>query len=137
MGAFWADAESIFETARQAERTGLPDADLAILIGPQGGIHMLPAAGWSLAGLLAEHGARTAYRVTREDGAVRLEGRSGPHTCLLRSASSREIARELLSGPYAYPATHSGPAVPCPACTPERLRIPAVGQTGETWTTYA
>jgi hypothetical protein len=95
--AFWEDAEGIFETARGAAQSGSPDCDLAILIGPQGEIHMLEAAGWALAGLLAEHGAKTAYRVTRERGQVWLEGRSGGDTCLLRSESPAAAARHLLA----------------------------------------
>ncbi|HUO30816.1 MAG TPA: hypothetical protein VMU80_16445 [Bryobacteraceae bacterium] len=135
VGAFWADAESLFETARQAEQAGLPDCDLAILIGPQGGIHMLPAAGWSLTGLLAEHGAQTAYRVTREHGGLRLEGRSGPDTCLLRRASDNDIARELLGGSQAYQA--AGSPGPCRAWIPAGAAITAGNQTGEPWTKFA
>jgi hypothetical protein len=75
---------------------------LAILIGPQGEIHMLQAAGWALAGLVAEHGAKTAYRVTRERGQVWLEGRSGGDTCLLRSESPAVAARHLLAS-HTYP----------------------------------
>ena len=99
MRAFWEDAEGIFETAQGASRAGSPDCDLAILIGPQGEIHMLEAAGWALAGLVAEHGAKTAYRVTRERGQVWLEGRSGGDTCLLRSESPAAAARHLLAFP--------------------------------------
>ena len=96
MGAFWHDAQSIFETARQASRSGSEDCDLAILIGPQGGIQMLDASGWALPCLAAHHGARTAYRVTRAGGSVSLEGRCGSETCLLRSDSPREMGRRLL-----------------------------------------
>lgn len=96
MGAFWADAENIFETARQAYQSGSPDCDWAILIGPQGDIRMLEAAGWALPSLLAQHGAETAYRVTREGGRVCLEGRHRFETCLLRSESPDATARHLL-----------------------------------------
>ena len=103
MRAFWTDAEGIFETARDASLSGSPDCDLAILIGAQGEIHMLEAAGWALEGLVAEHGAKTVYRVTRERGHVWLEGRSGGDTCLLRSESPAVAARHLL-------AYHASPA---------------------------
>jgi hypothetical protein len=96
VGAFWADAENLFETARQASQSGSPDCDWAILIGPQGDIRMLEAAGWALPSLLAQHGAETAYRVTREGGRVCLEGRRGSQTCLLRSESPAAAARHLL-----------------------------------------
>ena len=96
MRAFWADAEGIFETARGASLSGSPDCDLAILIGPQGEIHMLQAAGWALAGLVAEHGAKTAYRVSEHAGSIRVEGREGTHTCVMESAKPAQIARFLL-----------------------------------------
>jgi hypothetical protein len=96
VGAFWTDAEAIFETARQASQSGSPDCDWAIVIGPQGDIRMLEATGWALSCLLAQHGAETAYRVTREGGRVCLEGRHGSQTCQLRSESPAVAARHLL-----------------------------------------
>lgn len=96
MGAFWADAASIFETASQASQSGSSDCDWAILIGAQGEIRMMDGAGWSLPGLLAHHGGATAYRVTREQGRVSLEGRQGSQTCLLRSESPSAAASHLL-----------------------------------------
>jgi hypothetical protein len=98
VGAFWADAENLFETARQASQSGSPDCDWAILIGPQGDIRVLDAAGWALPSLVAQHGAETAYRVTREGGRVCLEGRRGSQTCLLRSEPPAAAARHLLGG---------------------------------------
>jgi hypothetical protein len=122
--AFWTDAEGIFETARDASLAGSPDCDLAILIGPQGEIHMLEAAGWALAGLLAEYGGKTAYRVTRERGQVWLEGRSGGDTCLLRSESPAVAARHLL-------AFHASP-VPAPAFQLPRPELLTEGSGGNT-----
>jgi hypothetical protein len=97
MGPFWADAESLFETARQASQSGSPDCDWAILIGPHGDIRMLDASGWALPGLLAQYGSETAYRVTRAGDRVSLEGRRGSQTCLLRSESPAAAARHLLA----------------------------------------
>lgn len=113
MRAFWADAQSIYETARQAAQAGSPDCDLAILIGAQGDVHMLDATGWAVPTLMAEYSARAVYRVTREGGNVRLEGRSGSRTCLLASESHAETARQLLAGPMiSMPAyCHAGPAL--------------------------
>jgi hypothetical protein len=95
---------------------------LAILIGAQGEIHMLEAAGWALAGLLAEHGAKTAYRVTRERGQVWLEGRSGGDSCLLRSESPVAAGRHLL-------AFHT-PAALAPAFQPPRQQLLTEGSNG-------
>ncbi len=111
MGAFWTDAASLLETAGRASQSGSPDCDWAILIGPDGGIHVLEAAGWTLSGLLAQHGARTVYRVTRQCGSVRLEGRSGADACLLRSESPAAAARCLL---YAAPCAPPQPAAGWP-----------------------
>ncbi len=134
MEAFWADAENLFETARQAAQSGSPDCDLAILIGPQGEIRMLEAAGWALPALVACHGARTVYRVTRERGCVRLEGRCGPQTCLLRSESSAETARQLLAGglpPESAPDWSPSSRALLPESCPVRL------PREETWTAWA
>lgn len=137
MGAFWTDAESIFETAQQSSLAGSPDCDLAILIGPEGGIHMLEASGWALSTLLAHHGAQTAYRVTREYGGVRVEGRSGGQTCVLRSEAPADTARRLLSGPFAYDPAGVA-ALPRRAWLSAGPRFPAVESSQvETWTTSA
>ena len=117
MGAFWADAQNLFETARQADQSGSADCDWAILIGPQGDIRMLDAAGWALPSLLAHHGAETAYRVTREGGRVSLEGRRRSQTCLLQSESPAAIARHLLG-------CHLAPAGAA-AWNPTRPMLPA------------
>jgi len=129
--AFWRDAENIFETASQAAQSGSPDCDWAILIGPQGGIQMLEATGWALPSLLAYQGAETAYRVTREGGHVRLEGRHGAETCLLRSESPAATARQLLA-PLSLPPAIWNP--PSPALLAEQA--PA-WPTKELWKMFA
>jgi len=125
MGAFWADARSLFETARQASETGAADCDLAIIVSPQGGIRMLPAEGWALPSLLAHHGGETVYRVTREHGSVRLEGRSGSQTCLLGSESPAATARRLLSAPLPFLAAAAGSAPPLALPIPSRMPVEA------------
>lgn len=99
MGAFLADAENIFETACQASREESPDCDWAILIGPDGQIRMMQTDGWSLPSLATEHGARTAYRISRRGGQVELEGRRGNQICVLRSESPAATANALLGRP--------------------------------------
>jgi hypothetical protein len=131
--AFWADAENIFETARQASQSGSPDCDWAILIGPQGDIRMLEATGWALPSLLAQHGAETAYRVTRESGRVCLEGRRGSQTCLLRSESPAATARHLL-GCHLPPAGAAAWNPPSPALLAAAVPAPP---TEEIWKMFA
>lgn len=132
VGAFLADAENIFETARQASQTGSPDCDWAILIGPQGDIRMVEAAGWALPSLLVHHGAQTAYRVSREGGQVKLEGRHGSQTCLLRSESPAATARQLLG--FGLPPVRAGWNQSGPALLAEVAPAPPPK---EAWTTLA
>jgi hypothetical protein len=131
VGTFWTDAQSIFETAADARRGGSPDCHLAILIGPQGEIHVRDAAGWALPGLLAEHGARTVYRLSREGGRVRLEGRSGSLTCLLQAEEPAAAARHLLA---CRPAAAPGWNPPGTALLAEGAHGPAGSPAGNTWT---
>ena len=79
---------------------------------------MMDATGWALDGLAAEHGAQTIYRVTRERGDIRLEGRAGSRTCLLRSESPAATAGHLLaSTPSAIMISKpAGPALLTGAC---------------------
>jgi hypothetical protein len=132
VGAFWADAENLFETARQASQSGSPDCDWAILIGPQGGIRMLDAVGWALPSLLVQHGAETAYRVTRESGRVRLEGRRGSETCVLRSESPAATARYLLG--CRLPPAGAVWNPPSPALLAEAVPAPPAK---EIWKTFS
>ncbi len=94
---------------------------------------MLDAAGWTLPSLVTEHGARTAYRITRESGRVRLEGCHGPDTCLLSSVSPAATVHSLLGGPLrlAAPNPPSHLAICAPAhLAPER-------EPKESWTMFA
>ena len=84
--AFLKDAEEIFQTARQG---GREDCELAILVGRDGGIHMLAGSGWELEPLRLHHGAKAAYRITRNGGGVRLEARSAGEACLLQAKPAR------------------------------------------------
>ena len=115
MGAFWTDAEGLFETARQATQSGSEDCDWAILIGRQGQIRMLPAEGWAWPSLVAHYGGETTYRVTREHGRVRVEGCAGTQSCRLEYASPAAQARQLLGAirPPVLPAMPSPKVEPC------------------------
>jgi hypothetical protein len=79
---FLKHAEEIFTAARQ---DGGEDCELAILVGRDGQIHMLPASGWELEPLRLHHGAQAAYRLSRSSGGVRLEARCAGEACLLQA----------------------------------------------------
>lgn len=79
MSSFLQHAEEILRTAQQG---GEEDCELAILVGWDGGIHMLSEPGWELEPLRLDHGAQAAYRVVRKGGRVRLEARSAGQSCV-------------------------------------------------------
>lgn len=81
MSTFLDNAQRIFEVAR----TGAGDADFALLVRPDGGLHVVMESEFSLAGAAIQQGARTAYRVVRSGGTVRITGRDGCSTCVLEA----------------------------------------------------
>jgi hypothetical protein len=109
VSSFFENARSIFEAAESAARCGQTPTALTILIGSEGGIEMLAESDWPLDRLLAQRGARAAYRVGGGGGRVLLEGRSGSESCRLETASR---AREALWGPNATPARLPGETLP-------------------------
>jgi hypothetical protein len=90
-------AEDILDVAIAAGDDA--SAAFAILFQFDGGMRILEGAGWGLAGLLSEYGARTVYRVERRGRKVRVEGWSRSERCLLE----RETAQSLKSITSSYP----------------------------------
>ena len=80
VNAFLRNAEELFEAARQG--TG-EDSRVAVLVGPEGGIHIVFGSDWALEPLRQHHGARAAYQITRSAGRVALEGRAAGASCRL------------------------------------------------------
>ena len=97
MTDFLANAERIFETAVSADSAQLESGDLAILIGQDGGIHMLMGTDWPLDALEAHHGSRAAYRVSHNGVRVRVEGKSASKSCLLESEPPSAVAKRMLA----------------------------------------
>ncbi len=104
VSAFLKHAEEIFAAAREG---GSEDCELAILVGRDGGIHMLPAAGWELEPLRTHYGATAAYRVLREGRRVRLEARSAGGSCVLESGSPPVPAAGILQDFPQYLTIHT------------------------------
>ena len=99
---FLEDAEEILKTAEAASGASENPTNFTILIGREGHIHMLADSDWPLASLEAHHGTQTVYRVSRQNGRVAVEGRSGTRLCHLHSESPQLVARRLLAGPTAW-----------------------------------
>lgn len=90
------DAQSIFEAACALSATGQAVSEFTLLMGAEGGLHLVAASDWPLERLRAERGARAAYRVGERHGKVRVEGCTGRLNCRLESESPRQLARRLL-----------------------------------------
>ena len=68
---------------------------MTILISQDGAIQLLVDSDWPLDSLALHHGARSAFRVSAERGAFRVEGREGSRTCVLESSSPARTARVM------------------------------------------
>ncbi|PYT29028.1 MAG: hypothetical protein DMG57_12975 [Acidobacteria bacterium] len=62
---------------------------------------MVADSDWPLASLEAHHGTPTVYCVSRRNGGVAVESRSGMPRCYLQAESPQLVARRLLAGPTA------------------------------------
>jgi hypothetical protein len=92
-------AENLYAVAEAAAGPGAGAQELAILVRADGGLHVLQAEGWSLSRIAEHHGVRTAYRVSRKGAAVRVEGRTGTQSCLLRGEAARVAGAGVAQGP--------------------------------------
>ena len=102
MSRFLDNAAQIFEAAESALESGNEPSDVTILIGPEGGIRMVAESDWPLDTLQAHHGAQMAYRISRQEQTVRVQGRAGCQTCLFETARPERAARHLLAGIAQY-----------------------------------
>lgn len=91
---FLEHANQILDAAESAGEC----SPITILLGP-GDIRIIAESDWPLDSLLLHHGAEAAYRVSGQEGFVRVEGRQGRRRCLLESSPTR-ITRALLHRPW-------------------------------------
>lgn len=75
----------IFETAK----AGTGNTELGILIGADGALRIVEAAGWSPEAMQQHYGARTLYHVTRNQDGVSVNGLGPGGTCALHSEAAR------------------------------------------------
>jgi hypothetical protein len=94
---FLRDAESILEIASAA-----PDdaGDAVIVVDRSGGMRMLDPAGWSMAGLVQEFGAKEVYRIDRRMGIIKVEAWSETEHCLV---THRKTGSRLTHLPWVVP----------------------------------
>ena len=82
---------------------------MTILIGAEGGIHMVADSDWPLDSLQSHHGAKMAYRVSQSASVVRVEGRENSRTCLFETVKPERAARILLNATFPSIAAQLGP----------------------------
>lgn len=109
MNGFVQDALNILDVAENASRAGHTPANLSILIGRDGNLHLVDNSSWSLSALRAEHGARAAYRVEARGGRIQVEGAADNRRCRLQVESPSRAARLLLPRRIALPAQPTPP----------------------------
>lgn len=103
MGRFADNFEGILEVAESAGASGHDLPEWSVLIGPRGAIQMVADSDWPLESLQAERSARMAFRVSRQDGRVRLAGREDAGTRLLEAGKHNVLTRLLPAAVAAYP----------------------------------
>lgn len=69
---------------------------MTVVIGVEGGIHILTQNDWPLERLREERGARMAYRVEHTGGRVAVIGSTGASTCHLETERPRMAMQEIL-----------------------------------------
>ena len=93
---FLQNAERILETAASADGVELESGNFSILISQDGAIRMVMCSDWPLDSLQAQHGAKVAYRVSRNGAQVRVEGKSRTGSCVLESEPVSSVAKRIL-----------------------------------------
>lgn len=103
MSQFWENAHKLLETALHGASSGAPAGDgLTVLIGAEGGIHILAHNDWPLDRLAAERGARQAYRVHQSRGRLIVDGVGDGNSCHLETKHPGTAAKTLLRDQPVY-----------------------------------
>lgn len=98
--AFLDNARRIFEVAKADPSA--PDEQFAVMIRPDGGLHLMMQTPVSLEAAALDAGAESAFMITRSHGQVRVEGHRRGERCLLEK---RNIRADLLYDRPSYVLT--------------------------------
>jgi hypothetical protein len=106
MDSFLENAQRIFDVAS----SGSGHEDFVLLIRPDGGLHFVMEAPFSIEAAAIHAGAATAYRITRSPDGVRVEGRAGARDCVLQQRDARMLlfpdeARYRITSPLLISST--------------------------------
>ena len=108
MSQFIQNAREIFETAENSAAAGNSSEEYTILLGSAegGGIRMIANSDWSLGALQEAHGSEQAYRVSRLNGRVIVDGCDRQRSCHMEATTISKTAQFLLNS---VPAWHAAP----------------------------
>ena len=97
MSLFWENANKLLDAAVASSHTGFPTSDsMTVVIGAEGGIHLLANNDWPLDRLTADRGAQMAYRITKAKGRIAVDGCHGAATCHLETNQPQSKALQLI-----------------------------------------
>lgn len=85
------------DAMQSGAHAGMAVDDWVVFIGPEGGYQMIAGYEGSLDALAWDRGARQAWRVTRRDGGLLVEGREGGRRCEIRTPRPRPSVKQLLA----------------------------------------
>jgi hypothetical protein len=90
------NAQRIFDVAQSGREASCDSErqDFALLIKPDGALHFVMESPFSIEAAAIHAGAQTAYRITRSQRGVRVEGHSASRDCVIEQ---RDPCRTLLS----------------------------------------
>jgi hypothetical protein len=94
-------AAQILQAAELAVARGESPSEMTLLITWDGSIRMIADSDWTLDSLALHHGARSAFRISRQGEHLRVDGRQDGRTLALQSTPSAAAARTLL-GPAGF-----------------------------------
>ncbi|MBL8227741.1 MAG: hypothetical protein JNL98_04665 [Bryobacterales bacterium] len=96
MTNFWDNAKKLMDAAVDAAAAGGHSESLTVLIGAEGGIHLIADCDWPLHRVAAERGAQMAYRVTNQKGCIAVTGQQGDTTCQMQTKAPPQPFLALL-----------------------------------------
>lgn len=95
-GPFLENATKLLDAAVGASAAGHATGSMTVLIGEEGGIHIIADSDWPLERIAEHRGAHTAYRVRHQAGRIEVQGRQGSSVCHLETESPAARTRRLL-----------------------------------------
>lgn len=96
MSIFWTNAQKLLHAAVDAAIAGGHTESMTVVVGVEGGIHLLANNDWSLDRLAAERGATMVYRVTNAHGSIDVVGQNGADRCHLTTQAPAKLFESIL-----------------------------------------